>query len=298
MILPKEFLQNIVRIWGLEGSQWLQELPTLIEYCATKWHLKEIQHFENLSFNYVAHAYSNLWNKPVVLKIGAPHPSFINELRALEFYKGNGAVKLLASNADNYAILMERIIPGTPVRTLFPTHDKRAVTYASTVMEKLHRQEVKTSSGFQTIDKWFQLFETLQIPHDLKPHVQKAQELVKELAATPQPQFLLHGDLHHDNILLSSEGTPIAIDPKGVVGERAYEVGAFICNPAQLCEQANVAKILKERLDLFSTILKLDRVRLAKACYARIILSACWTIEAKGNWHDDAIFAEYIYPKL
>lgn len=296
MNLPKEFLQNIVRIWGHEGTRWLQELPTLIERCAIKWQLNEITHFENLSFNYVAHGHSDLFGKKVVLKIGAPHPSFINELRALEYYKGNGAVNLLASDADNYAMLMERVIPGTTARSQFPTHDDKAVEYACMVMKKLHRQEIKKSSGFQNIDEWFKLFETLQVPHDLQAHVRKAQEFVKELAATHQSQHLLHGDLHHDNILLSSDGTPIAIDPKGVVGERAYEVGAFMCNPAELCEQSDVRSLLNRRLDLFAKLLDIDHQRLAKACYARIILSCCWTVQAKGNWQDDAMFAKMIIP--
>lgn len=296
MNLPQEFLDNISRIWGTEGKDWLHQLPTLIKHFATKWHLTDIQNFENLSFNYVAHAYSSLFKKQVVLKMGAPHPSFINELKALEFYNGNGAVKLLASDPRSYAMLLERISPGTTLRSLFPAQDDCAIEYTCQVMHKLHFKEINSNPQFQTIEKWFTLFETLEIPQDLQPYVRKAEEFVKELATTPVQHYLLHGDLHHDNILLDSDSNPIAIDPKGVIGERAYEVGAFMCNPAELCEQANVPKILNERLDLFSTLLKIDRARLAKACYARIILSACWTIEANGNWYDDAKFAEYIYP--
>lgn len=294
MNLPKPFLQNIMRIWGTQGTLWLQQLPFLIEHFAAQWQLKEIQHFENLSFNYVAHAYSNLYKQPVVLKIGAPHPSFINELKALEFYDGNGAVKLLASNASKYAMLLERVSPGTTVRSLFPHQDDKAIEYACNVMQKLHTNQIRNSSNFQTIDEWFTLFETLQVPQDLQPQVHKTQKFIKELAATPQPHYLLHGDLHHDNILLDNTDTPIAIDPKGVVGERAYEVGAFMCNPEELSSQPDVADILNNRLDSFSNMLKINQNRLAKACYARIILSACWTVESNGNWHDDAKLAEYV----
>lgn len=294
MNLPKPFLQNIVRMWGTQGTVWLEQLPSLIEHFANQWHLKEIHHFDNLSFNYVAHAYSNLYEQSVVLKIGAPHPSFINELKALTFYQGTGAAKLLASYARKYAMLLERVSPGTTVRSLFPHHDDTAIAHACSVMQKLHTQEIRNSADFQTIDQWFTLFETLQVPEDLRPQVHQAQKFIRELAATPQPHYVLHGDLHHDNILLDNTNTPIAIDPKGVVGERAYEVGAFMCNPEELAVQPDVPALLKRRLDQFSQILKIDRQRLAKACYARIILSACWTVEAKGNWHDDAQFAEYV----
>lgn len=295
MNLPTEFIQNIIRIGGAQGSLWLAQLPGLIAHFTREWKLKQVTHFENLSFNYVAHAYSDLFGGPVVLKIGFPHPSFSNEQKALAFYNGNGAVKLLSHDATRYAMLLERIVPGTTARSLFPDQDDRAVEYACKAMQKLHTHQIKSHSDFQTIDEWFTLFDTLEIPGDLQPFVHKAKQLVRQLALDEQPHYLLHGDLHHDNILLNAAGKPIAIDPKGVVGERAYEVGAFMCNPAELCEQPDVSGLLNRRLDLFSTILTIDRHRLAKACYARIILSACWTVEAKGNWQDDAMFAKYIH---
>lgn len=294
MNLPTEFINNVKRIWGNEGLAWLQKLPELIEQFAAQWQLKEIKHFDNLSFNYVAHAYSDLFKNPVVLKIGMPDPSFIKERKALEFYNGDGAVKLLAYDSAKYAMLLECISPGTPLRSLFPAHDDRAVEHACNAMKKLHAKPLTSATKFPTIDSWFSLFDTLEIPHDLQSQVTQAKEFVKELAATPQPLHLLHGDLHHDNILRDASGDGIAIDPKGVIGEQAYEVGAFMCNPAELCDQFDVSAILAHRLDQFSKILKIDRQRLAKACYARIILSACWTVQDKGNWHDDAKFAEMI----
>lgn len=297
MNLPKEFLENINRIWGNKGNVWLQQLPKLIEHFALKWQLKDVKHFDNLSFNYVAHAYSNLFKAPVVLKIGVPSREFLNELRALEFYDGNGSVKLLASDGQKYGMLLAHIEPGTTLRSFFPQKEKEAVEYACAVMKKLHTNQLPSHAGFATITNWFSLFNKLAVPHDLQNHVKQAQALVDELQSTAQSHHLLHGDLHHDNILLDTSGNGIAIDPKGVIGEAAYEVGAFMCNPAELSAQPDVASILARRLDQFSQILKIERDRLAKACYARIILSACWTVQDKGNWHDDAKFAEYIIPR-
>lgn len=110
----------------------------------------------------------------MVLKIGAPHPSFINELRALEFYKGNGAVQLLASDASTYAMLLDRLNPGTTARSLFPAQDDKAIEYTCRVMHQLHSKEINSTFHFQTMENWFTLFETLEIPQDLLPHVRKA----------------------------------------------------------------------------------------------------------------------------
>lgn len=293
MNLPSAFTANVIRIWGQEGKIWLDQLPKQIAYFATLWNLTDIKHFNNLSFNYVAHAYSNQYKQSVVLKIGVPTPQFLNELNALKFYKGNGAAHLLAYDIQKYGMLLQRIAPGTTIRELFPKHDQQAVEYACHVMHKLHSLPIK-SSNFATIDSWFLLFDTLKIPHGLQKSVDKARIFVKDLKTDSQPQHLLHGDLHHDNILLDVTKHPIAIDPKGVIGEAAYEVGAFMCNPEELSSQPKVPELLESRINQFSKLLGIDRLRLAKACYARIILSACWTVEANGNWHDDALFAEYI----
>lgn len=294
MNLPQAFIDNITRTWDKEGTLWLKKLPALIRFFSSRWKLEHLKHFENLSFNYVAHAYSNLFNAPVVLKIGVPQHDFLNELKALEFYNGNGSVKLLASDGQKYGMLLAHIEPGTTLRSFFPQKEHAAIEYACQVMKKLHARQLPSHAGFTTINNWFSLFNRLEIPHDLQHHVKQAHIIVDELQSSDQTLHLLHGDLHHDNILLDATGNGIAIDPKGVIGEAAYEVGAFICNPTELSAQPNIPAILQERLEQFSKTLNIDRIRLAKACYARIILSACWTVQARGNWHDDISFAEYI----
>lgn len=294
MNLPKEFIDNVTRVWGQEGTTWLKKLPALITFFSSRWQLEHVVHFENLSFNYVAKAHSKLLNTPVVLKIGIPAHDFLNELKALEFYDGNGSVKLLASDGQKYGMLLAHIEPGTTLRSFFPEQDKTAVDYACSIMKKLHTRQLPSHVKFTTINNWFSLFNRLEVPHDLQNHVKRAHMIVDELQSSAQSHHLLHGDLHHDNILLNASGNGIAIDPKGIIGEAAYDVGAFMCNPAELSSQPNVSEILAARLEQFSNILQINRTRLAKACYARIILSACWTVQAKGNWQDDATFAQYI----
>lgn len=294
MKLPQPFIENIVRIWGAQGAAWLKELPDLIKFFSIQWQLNDVRPFDNLSFNYVARAYSNYYNQPIVLKIGVPSPQFINEAKALEFYGGNGCVKLFAYDSSKLGMLLTLVQPGTTVRSFFPAKDDKSVEYACQVMKKLHTRTIDSKSDFPTMDQWLTLFDTLEVPEELRKHVTKARQLAHELKLSAQEQHLLHGDLHHDNILLSASGSGIAIDPKGVIGEQAYEVGAFMCNPAELSAQSDYPAIIARRLDLFSKLLSIDRNRLAQACYVRIILSACWTVQDKGDWRDDVRFAEQI----
>ncbi len=60
-------------------------------------------------------------------------------------------------------------------------------------------------------------------------------ELAQELLLSQGEPVLLHGDLHHYN-LLQHQDTWLAIDPKGVVGEREFEIGAFLRNPVCVVE--------------------------------------------------------------
>jgi streptomycin 6-kinase len=294
MHLPRAFLENIVRIWGSHGSQWLKDLPELISFLCVEWQLSNVVVFDNLSFNFVARAYSSFYNKPVVLKVSFPCPEFLNESRALEYYNGHGCARLLELDRAKSAMLLDLIEPGVTVRSWFPAYDNNAVKVACDVIKKLHVRSITTPENFQTIDQWFSLFYTLTVPEELKKHVLKARMLVDELKQDSPELYVLHGDLHHDNILLDDNGTGIAIDPKGVIGEQAYEVGAFMCNPEELSQQSNLKAIMTSRLDLFSKLLSIDRERIAKACFVRIVLSACWTVQCKGDWRDDVRFADLI----
>ncbi len=73
--------------------------------------------------------------------------------------------------------------------------------------------------------------------------------------------------------------TGLAIDPKGVLGELEYEVGAALRNP---CENpglfASPARI-ETRIARFEAELKLDPDRMLAWGFAQAILSAIWTVE-------------------
>jgi streptomycin 6-kinase len=96
---------------------------------------------------------------------------------------------------------------------------------------------------------------------------------------------LLHGDLHHFNILAAERQPWLAIDPKGVVGEPAYEVGPLLLNPwPQLLKMPRPRQILARRVDqarssALAAELGFDRTRLVGWGVAQAVLSAWWSIE-------------------
>jgi len=120
--------------------------------------------------------------------------------------------------------------------------------------------------------------------------VEEGEALFAELLASSAPPILLHGDLHHDNILsahVSSAGRQpwLAIDPKGVVGEPAYEVGALLRNLwPDRHTHSNPGRLLERRLHRLAEELALDPARVRGWAVAQAVLSAVWGIEDNEGW--------------
>jgi len=277
------FIKNTRQRGGAKGRQWLESLPNIVNQLAHKWSLTNLKPLENLSYNYVLQAYCSDVI-PVILKIGLEPSEIEQEEKALRFYQGQGCVNLLESDFDKGALLLESIKPGLTLKTLFPHHDTRAIAHSVKVMKQLHAVPVMHSFGFPTLDKHLEsLFKVSQnaLP---KRELKKAQTLARILLCSQATPVLLHSDLHHENILFHETKGWLAIDPRGVVGEPAFEVGTFIYNPIpDLLAQNNASSIIATRLNLFAQLLEIDLQRLKDWAYVQTVLSACWDVEGNAS---------------
>jgi streptomycin 6-kinase len=106
----------------------------------------------------------------------------------------------------------------------------------------------------------------------------------QELLADRAPSVLLHGDLHHDNTLADEARRWVVIDPKGFVGDRAYDATAMLYNPLPgFSEVSDPDPVLHRRLAILSHVLGVDRERLAAWGYVKAVLSMLWTLEDGGQ---------------
>jgi streptomycin 6-kinase len=104
----------------------------------------------------------------------------------------------------------------------------------------------------------------------------------------------MHGDFHHFNILSSERGW-LMIDPKGVVGPAAYEVGPFLMNPwGDLSDENNYRLITKRRIDILHERLGFERERIREWGLAHAVISTWWCIEDHIEWDYSLAFAEMI----
>jgi streptomycin 6-kinase len=296
--LPDTFTDHIQRTFGQAGEAWLEELPALLDELSQRWSLVVDPPFPGISYNFVSPAYMKD-NTPAVLKIGVPNPELTSEIAALRHFDGKGAVKLLEADPEVGALLLESIEPGNPLLDL--NDDERATSIAAQVMNKLH-QSPPTNGAFPTITDWGRGLKRLRstfnggsgpFPGQL---VDRAERLLEELAASQGEQILLHADLHHWNILASQRSEWLAIDPKGLLGEREYEVGAWLRNPIpSLLDWPQNQHVLRRRIDQFANILGFDRQRMLCWSQYQAVLSAWWSYEeANPNWKQMLAIAELI----
>jgi streptomycin 6-kinase len=300
--LPAEFRRRQVDLFEAAGAEWLNQLPRLIADIEQRWSLQVQPPFANLSYNYVAPA-QLADGTAVVLKIGFPRPELHRESAALHFYDGQGMVRLLRAEPEQSIMLLERLQPGTPLIPLALRNDEAATRLAAQVMQQLW-QAVPSDHSFPTVANWGRGFERLRAKFNDRtgPFPQKlvetAEGLFADLLVSSASPVLLHGDLHHDNILKATRQPWLAIDPKGVVGEPAYEVGALLRNPIPHIfreSPANLRRLQARRLDILAEMLAIDRQRLWGWSLAQAVLSAWWSYEdGEPGWETVLRLAEQV----
>lgn len=267
------FERNIISIYGEQGKKWLAELPNLSQELADSWQLNELKPITNLSYNYVLAGLQK--EKPIILKLSLDVEALSNEAKTLRAFNSSAVVKVLAEKKG--ALLLQRAVPGYSLKSYWPNQEKESLEIACTLISQLAQAPLAEKEAFPAINHWLSILDKDQDIPEL--YLQKSREFRDYLLKTSSEAYLLHADLHHDNILKNDKNW-IVIDPKGVMGELCYEVAAFIRNPIpELLESETVWRIIDDRIAHFAYSLKLDPMRIRQWCFVQSVLAWCWNIE-------------------
>ncbi len=199
-----------------------------------------------------------------------------NGHRLLRWWDGDGAVRLLAH--DHEAVLLERVLPGQSLRAMsVGGDDAQATRILCAVATRLHRPRGPRPPGLLDLQAWFA--DLLQPPLPLTPLLEQCSSLAQALLADQVQALPLHGDLHHDNVLDGGPRGWLAIDPKRLFGERAFDYTVLFCNP-DLCgpgiHVATGETVFERRLAQVCALAGLERQRLLRWIAASAGLSAVW----------------------
>ncbi|MDO8953578.1 MAG: aminoglycoside phosphotransferase family protein [Gammaproteobacteria bacterium] len=277
----KTLITTIRTLYGEAGEIWLYELPTQIKELSHTLGFRFISVIPNLSYNFVGLVEMPARDQIAILKIGLDNTRIASEVKWLGSI-GEGVPKIYAYDEAHNAYLMECLQPGDSLKGLVRLgQDDEATRIICQVISSLQSQQA-TKVGFKHIAELAKDLEILQGHYDPKI-LSKAIGLFHDLSVDKSTDVLLHGDLHHDNILVAGESWK-AIDPHGYIGDPVAEVGAMIRNPYDCFPNGqSLAKIVDRRLNILAEELPFDGKRIKAWAFCLTVLSDAWTFEAHGK---------------
>ncbi|MUN36238.1 aminoglycoside phosphotransferase family protein [Actinomadura litoris] len=285
--LPSVLVENAVEVWGDDGRRWLKRLPGLLAEIAREWRLEIEAARYGLSYHWVAPVRREDGTK-AVLKLGPPEPGHLGiEAAALEIYGGEGAVRLLEHDPGRGALLLERAEPGRVLSELVPDKDEEATAVFLDVARRL-RHVPPPGCALPGLEKESASFSghLRRFPGDgpLPRHlVERAGRLFDELCASAPERLVLHGDLHHDNILSAEREPWLAIDPHGVVGDPGYEAGVLFYNPGPDDRDGRLVDLVPARIEQVADGLAMPVERVVAWGFVMAVLSEVWTAQGDGT---------------
>ncbi|WP_285114019.1 aminoglycoside phosphotransferase family protein [Leifsonia sp. fls2-241-R2A-40a] len=152
----------------------------------------------------------------------------------LTWWRGHGAAAVLES--DENAVLVERAMGGGDLAELArsgPDGDDGATRILCRTGTTVHGTfDRPRPDGLFSLRRWFRdLLDRAASPSSADGLFADAAAVADDLLAHPAGDVVLHGDLHHGNVLDFGERGWLAIDPKPVHGDPGFDVANILCNP-------------------------------------------------------------------
>ncbi|HEY7792497.1 MAG TPA: aminoglycoside phosphotransferase family protein [Gaiellaceae bacterium] len=277
--------------WRCEpgGADWLERLPRLVAACRERWSLGRLTAFEPAHISLVL-AVERLDGTPAVLKVNFPEPESEHEADALAHWRGEGAVRLLEHDPDRRALLLERCDPGTQLWAVDDEDEANAI--AAAVLRRLWRPPAP-GHPFRLLaaeaERWAE-----ELPRDWEAAGRPFERLLldeavsacRELTRGQPEQVVLHQDFHGGNVLRAARERWLAIDPKPLAGERAFDAASLLRDRRWLLREPGAARRIRRRLDLLSAELGLDRERARRW---GIVHALAWGVSGDGKVEADMV---------
>ena len=209
--------------------------------------------------------------RPAMLKIALDDEEKAGGV-LMAWWAGRGAAPVLAH--DDTAVLLARAEGPSSLEAMARTgRDSEATAIICGVVAKLHTPTPAPPS-LVPLGTWFRPLE-VAVPH-VGGLLAVAWETARELLASPQDAGVLHGDIHHANILDFGSGGWCAIDPKGLWGERGFDYANLFRNPDR--DVALQPGRFDRQLATVASLANLAPERLVRWILAVMGLSACWHV--------------------
>lgn len=272
---------------------WLDAVPTLAARAAERWDLVLGAPFETGMAGWTAAATTEA-GVEVVLKLSYPHLEARDEAAGLAAWHGAGAVEVLDAHAEDWALLLARLRPGTTLQEEGLPPDEH-LTVGAALLGRMGAVPVPAGDPFRDLaevadglaaiaaERIERVLPTAPIPVDagLCRH---AVDLLRTLPRDATRHGLAHGDLNPGNILRSADPAPggdpsagwLAIDPKPVHGDLAWDPWPLLTQVGDWTVVVPDPAVLADRIRLVADVAGLDPARTGAWCVARGVESGLW----------------------
>lgn len=290
-------LQETVTSWeGRSGVVWLAALPQLVLSYLDRWKLTLERVFEPGGQVSLVLYVRREDGSPAVLKLGLPSPESAQEHAALAHWDGRGAVRLLDAAPQDDVMLLERLNGEIPLRSLA---ESKAMLEAAGTLQRLWVAPPEghpfrlVSEHVNELCGQLRRRRDLDATAELRPLMDEALDAAAALLADDTEQLLLHGDFHHGNVLAAERAPWLAIDPKPLVGERAYDLAWLAQDRLEtLSGVPGPAAAARRRLQRLSEAVEVDPDRLRGWTLFRTVEAGVWSLEV-GDTRNAALFLEF-----
>lgn len=191
------------------------------------------------------------------------------------------AAKMIRQEDGSCTLWLEKVIPGTSLAEVSRQDDKKATQIFCALLQ----ERTKTSRPLSSFLNWGDFARDLVV---LKPLLDPSQVRALEAAwsrreQSTEPWVDLHGDLHHDNVLLSGENW-VVIDPHGVKGPPGYELAAFLRNPmSDFPDNRSWLRLFEDRVRTIEESLAISSREILDWALIGWGLSAAWALQDHGR---------------
>ncbi|MCF2530532.1 aminoglycoside phosphotransferase family protein [Yinghuangia soli] len=291
--VPDRLVRTALRWCGEDARPWLDALPQTAEEFLARWELtpeRAVLPGGALSLTLLVRRADGT---PATLKLGFVDRYTAHEADALAIWAGRGAVRLIDADAERGALLLERLKPDVSLRSL---PEDRAMLEAVEVLRHLWIAPPDDCAIDLVADRagyWAESmprrFAELDGPCP-KALLDEAVGLCQELAASQPQVVVLHTDCHHGNVLAAERSKWLAIDPRPMLGEQAFDLGALVRDRlATVVAETRPAAVVRRRVTWLANALELDSERVRGWALVQALALGLWCVSVDDPAGEDLL---------
>lgn len=267
-----------LQIAHMTGKEARELIGHKLSAAADRWKLEEVSCLYEKETRAVYSAYTKEWGS-VIVKINEDKKELKSGYELLQALNGAGCCRAYALDAGDGVAVLEQIFPGHTLRA--EQNPQKRVEAFCEVFRKIHGTGLngrEHDTYMDWLERAKQYCGNSSAAAEVRKKIQRAYQIGKELFEKYPERVLLHGDLHHDNILLGGRGYCM-IDPKGVIGPPIFDIPRFLLNEFDYVSEEETKAHIKMIIGLLAQKTGYEEADMERLLFMEGMLDMVWCME-------------------